>query len=112
LQLRKQEVPYIGHLLSLDGLKPDPDKVKAILKLPTPTNKQSLQILLKMITYLGKFLPGLSDVTEPFRRLLDRDVEWHWDDAHKTALTHVKQLITREPVLRYFDNFKEVTLPV
>lgn len=30
LQLRKQEVPYIGHLLTPDGLRPDPNKVKAI----------------------------------------------------------------------------------
>ena len=110
LQLRKQEVPYIGHLLCPDGLRPDPNKVKAILKMPTPADKQSLQRLLGMITYLGKFLPHLSDVTEPLRRLLDRDVEWHWDDAHEAALNQVKQLITREPVLRYFDNTKEVTL--
>ena len=67
--------------------------------------------LLGMITYLGKFLPHLSDVTEPLSvRLLDRDVEWHWDDGHEAALNQVKQLITREPVLRYFDNNKEVTL--
>ena len=102
-------MPYIGHLLTLDGLKPDPNKVKAILEMPTPTEKQSLQRLLGMITYLAKFLPNLSDVTEPLRRLLDRDVEWHWDDVHENALTQVKQLITREPVLRYFDNTKEVT---
>ena len=63
-----------------------------------------------MITYLGKCLPHLFDVTEPLRRLLDRDVEWHWDDAHEAALNQVKQPITRDPVLRYFDNTKEVTL--
>ena len=110
LQLRKQEVPYIGHLLTQDGLKPDPNKVKAILEMPNPTEKPSLQRLLGMITYLAKFLPNLSDVTEPLRRLLDRAMEWHWDDVHENALTRVKQLITREPVLRYFDNTKEVTL--
>ena len=110
LQLRKQGVPYIVHLLTQDGLKPDPHKVKAILEMPTPTEKQSLQRLLGMITYLAKFLPNLSDVTEPLRRLLDRDVEWHWDDVHENALTQVKQLITREPVLRYFDNTKVFTL--
>ena len=66
--------------------------------MPTPTEKQSLQRLLGMITYLAKFLPNLSDVTEPLRRLLDRDVEWHWDHVHENALTQVKKLITREPV--------------
>jgi len=77
LQLRKQEVPYNGHLLTPDGLKPDSNKVKAILEMPTPTEKQSLQRLLGMITYLAKFLPNLSGATEPLRRLLDRDVGWH-----------------------------------
>ena len=78
--------------------------------MPTPTEKQSQQRLLDIITYLAKFLPNLSDVTEPLRCLQDRDVEWHWDDVHENALTQVKQLITREPVLRYFHNTKEVTL--
>jgi len=63
-----------------------------------------------MITYHGKFLLYLSDVTEPLRCLLDRDMEKHWDDAHEIALNHVKQLITREPVPNYFGNTKEVTL--
>ena len=71
LQLRKQEVLYIGHLLTPAGLKPDSNKVKAILEMPTPTEKQSLQSLLGMITYLAKFLPNFSDVTEPLRCLLD-----------------------------------------
>ena len=64
LPLRKQEVPYIRQFLTPDGFKPDPNKVKAIIEMPNPTEKQSLQRLLGMITYLAKFLPNLSDVTE------------------------------------------------
>ena len=78
--------------------------------MPTPAEKQSLQRLLGMITYLAKFLPNLSDVTEASRHLLDKDVLWQWDDTHENALNQVKQLITREAVLRYFDSAKEVTL--
>lgn len=65
-----------------------------------------------MITYLEKFLPNLSDVTEPLTRILDRDVEWQWDicNTHQNSLNQVKQLIRREPVLRYFDKAEEVTL--
>ena len=51
IQLRKHEVPYIGHLLTPDGLKPDSNKVKAILEMSTPTEKQSLHRLLGIITY-------------------------------------------------------------
>ena len=110
LQLRKQEVPYIVDVLTPDSLKPDPSKVKAIVAMPNPSGKKALQRLLGMITYLAKFLANLSDVTEPLRRLLDRDVQWHWNDTHKKSWKQVKQLITREPVLKYFDPSKEVTL--
>ena len=102
--------PYIGHVLTPDGLKPDPSKVKAIVAMPTPSDKKALQRLLGMITYLAKFLPNLSDVTEPLRRLLDKHVQWHWNDTHEKSWKQVKQLITREPVLKYFDPNKEVTL--
>ena len=110
LQLRKQEVPYISHVLTPDGLKPDPSKVKAIVAMPTPSGKKALQRPLRMITYLAKFLPNLSDVIEPLRRLLDKDVQWHWNDTQEKSWKQVKQLITREPVLKYFDPSKEVTL--
>ena len=103
-------MPYIGHVLTPDGLKPDPSKVKAIVAMSTPTDKKALQRLLGTVTYLAKFLPNLSDVTEPLRRLLDKGVQWHWNDPHEKSHKQVKQLITREPVLKYFDPSKEVTL--
>ena len=85
LQLGKQEVPYIGHVLTPDGPKPDPNKVKAIVVMPTRSEKKAVQRLLGMITYLAKSLPNLSDVTKSLRRLLDKDVQWHWNDAHEKS---------------------------
>lgn len=71
---------YIGHVQTPDGLKLDPNKVKAIGAMPTPSNKKAL---LGMITYLAKFLPNLSDLTEPLRRLLDKDVPNGSETIHK-----------------------------
>ena len=78
-------MPYIGHVLTPDGLEPDPNKVKAIVAMPATSDKQALQRLLGMITYLEKSLPNLSDVTKSLRRLLDKDVQWHWNDAHEKS---------------------------
>ena len=77
VRLRLTEVPYIGHLLTADGLKPDPKKVEAILMMPKPTDVKSVKRFLGMANYLSKFLPHLSTVTEPLRRLEDKHVEWH-----------------------------------
>ena len=57
-------MPYIGHVLTPDGLKPDQTKVKAIVAMPTPSDKKALQRLLGMITYFAKFLSNVSNVTE------------------------------------------------
>ena len=83
--------PYIiGHVLTPDALKQDPSKVKATVAMPTPSDKKALQRLLGIITYLAKFLPNLSDVMEPLRRLLDKDVQWHWKDTHEKSWKQVK----------------------
>jgi len=57
------EISYIGHVLSKDGLKPDSEKVRAILEMPEPQDKLVLQRFLGMLQYLAKFIPNLSEVT-------------------------------------------------
>ena len=102
--------PYIGPVLTPDFLKPYSREVKAILAMPTPSDKEVPLRLLGMITYIAKFVPNLSDVTEPLRLLSDKDVQWQWNETHEKSLKHVKQLITMERVLKYFEPSKEVTL--
>jgi len=52
VQLRVNQVKYLGDIVTADGLKPDPDKIKAIIDMPEPQNKQDLQRLLGMVNYL------------------------------------------------------------
>ena len=62
------------------------------------------------MNYLAKFMPRLSEVCEPLRRLLDKDVEWHWLPKHDAAMKDIKALVTAVPVLRYYDVSKPVTI--
>ena len=110
VKLRLTSVPFIGHLLTDKGLAPDPNKVTAIMNMPTPTNVKSLQQLLGMVQYLSKFLPQLSTITEPLCQLGHRDTEWKWSTIHDSAVHKVKDLICKAPVLRYFDPAIELTL--
>ena len=68
------EVTYLGHTLTSKGVKPDPGKAKAITEMQFPQSKQELRTFLGMITYLGKFVPNLSDITTPLRDLLEKDL--------------------------------------
>ena len=52
------------------GLHPLPEKVKAVLRAPTPTNTEKLKSYLGLLTFYSKFLPDLSTVAPPLNRLL------------------------------------------
>ena len=67
LQLRKQEVPFIGHVATGEGLCADPGKVRAITEMPPPPDVAAVRRLLGLVQYLSKFLPHLSDITKPER---------------------------------------------
>ena len=110
LALRVQEVDFMGHLLTAQGLKPDPKKVEAILKLPTPKSKEDIERLNGTVNYLAKFLPRLSHVMEPLRRLTQTGVEWHWDDGEEKAFSEVKHLVTQAPILAYYSADKELVI--
>ena len=97
------EITFLGHHISAEGIRPDPRKTEAIVNMPEPTNVKELQRFLGMITYLGKFIPNLSDLTAPLRTLLEKDVLWTYDKPQKQAVQKLKQMITTSPVLKYYD---------
>ena len=69
MNVKKNEVKFVGHIVNKDGLKPDPDKVKAVEEMPRPTSKKEVLTLLGFINYLLKFFPRLSEVVQPLRDL-------------------------------------------
>ena len=97
-------------MLTDGGLKPDPGKIKAILEMPQPTDVAGVRRLVGFVNYLSKFLPMLSDVCEPLRKLTVKDAEWTWLDVHDQACARIKELVTKAPVLKYYEAEKELTV--
>ena len=71
-----QQVTFIGHLLSSEGVKPDPRKIDAIVNMETPVDVQGVQRLIGMVKYLSKFLSNLSELCQHLRKLTHKDAEW------------------------------------
>ena len=103
MQLRRSSIKFLGHAVTSVGLKPDPEKVKAIRDMKEPSHITELREFIGLVQYLAKFLPNLSDVTEPLRNLTKQDVKWQWSDKESKAFNKTKELLTKEPVLRYYD---------
>lgn len=73
LQFKVAEVRFECHILSAAELKPDPEKVRAIIDIPNPNDVKGIQRLVGFTNYLSKFMLHLSSVCELLRCLLDKD---------------------------------------
>lgn len=111
-EIRKSEVTYVGHRLTSEGLKPDPEKIRAIEKMAKPTFTKDLQTFMGFIQYLSKFMPNMSTVSAPLRTLLEKNIVWHWNEQQKTSFQKLKTMATNTPILQYFDPNKPLTLSV
>lgn len=111
-QFRKNEVNYVGHTFSKDGIKVDKNRVRAIVNMPSPKNREELLTFLGMIEYVGKFIPHLSEVSSVLRNLIKKNTVWLWDANAEMAFKNLKELLIKAPILKYFDVRKPVTLSV
>ena len=57
LQYKVSEVKYMGNIVSESGLKPDAEKPRAIIEMPSPQRKEELQRFLGMVNYFSQFIP-------------------------------------------------------
>ena len=101
--IAKSSLTYLGHLVTGDGVRPDPKKLDAIAAFPTPTNVEELRRALGLFTYLSRFLPEMATVAAPLRSLQRSSTAWTWDEAQQTTFSELQLLAASAPCLAYFD---------
>ena len=98
------QLPFIGHLSTNEGLKPDPQKVEAICNMPKPEDVQDVQRFVNTVKYLSRFLEDLSDMSEPLRGLNHRGAPWGWSQEQEEAFTKIKKAVSM--LARGNENFR------
>ncbi len=68
-EFAKKEIMFVSHRISANGIKPDPNNIKAIQQLPQPTCMEDVWHLMGMANCLAKFMPQLATITTPLREL-------------------------------------------
>ena len=111
-QVKMNRVKFFGLICEEGGVRPDPEKVEAFQKLDHPTNEEQLHRFQGLATYLGPFIPILSQKTDDLRKLIKKNAIFEWLPAHQKAFEAIKDTITGETKLAYFDTTKDVTLQV
>ena len=110
LELRKEAITFRGHRITKNGLEVDPEKIKAVQQMATPTNLSELRIFIGMVNYMAKFLPDLAAMMKPLTNLTKRNMPWNWSTAEQKAFDVIKSKLTSAPVLTFYDTNKALTL--
>jgi hypothetical protein len=89
----------LGFVVSKDGIRVDPLKVKAILALPPPNNLTQLQSLQGKENFLRRFICNYAEITKGFMRLLQKDAPFIWDETAQCSFDALKHALTNTPLL-------------
>ena len=102
-EFRKKSLIFLGHVVSGEGIQPDPDKTSAIQNMPAPKNVPELRRFLGMTNQMGKFSSQLGEMTQPLRELLSANKAWVWGPSQEEAVTKIKRELSRPTVLALYD---------
>ena len=115
----KDEVEYLGYVLTRTGIKPQSKKIQAILALSPPTNVKLLRRFLGMVQYYRDMWQNRSEMLAPLTDLVAECGEtkvtrksgktkkaWYWSEIHQQAFDKVKQALARDVMLAYPDYSK------
>ena len=90
-QLMKKEVRFLGQLISKEGLRIDPNRKDAILKLQAPKTVKQLQ---NALNYNRSYIKDFGKISIPLYKLLQKKARFNWDEACQQAFEDLKTAIT------------------
>ncbi|RXN13010.1 GTPase IMAP family member 8-like protein [Labeo rohita] len=106
-KLSKRKVHFLGHIISAEGISPDPMKTAAIRNMTEPSNVSELRSFLGMVNQLGRFIPQLADKDKALRDLLSKKNCWIWGMEQAKAFQTLKDSLSSPPVLAIYDTNRD-----
>ncbi|CEP09032.1 hypothetical protein, partial, partial [Parasitella parasitica] len=97
----QEEVKFLGFLVSSEGIRSNPDKVKVVKDWQPPVNKKGLLRFLGFAVFYHRFIDSLSTKAKPLYDLLKKDTEYVWSKEAQQAFDRIKQELVSLPTLAY-----------
>ena len=93
------KISFADHVLSKDGILPDPNKITAIQKIQTPALFTEVKSFLGMTNFCNYCIPNYSTITEPLRNLTRKDIRFTWNTHHQEAFNTLKSSLRNEATM-------------
>lgn len=99
-----KEVAFLGHIITPNGIKPNPEKIKAIQAYPLPKSVKEIRAFLGLIGYYRRFIQNFAKVVQPFTKCLKKGAKIDQNNGdYLQAFHNCKELIMNAPILTYPD---------
>ena len=99
--LLKQEVLFLGHIVSGSGVQPNPQLISTVKEWKVPVTVCQIQQFLGLCNYYRRFIYQFSDVASPLTRLTQKDTEFEWNAECQVAFDGLKAALCDAPILAY-----------
>jgi hypothetical protein len=86
-------VEYLGHIVTRDGVKPDPRKVQAIQKYPVPRNVRDVKSFIGLTSYYRRHVLNFAETARPLTSLTKKDVVFEWKEEQQRAFDNLKHIL-------------------
>ncbi|XP_070056720.1 uncharacterized protein [Nicotiana tomentosiformis] len=91
-------VAFLGHIVSGEGSKVDPKKIKAVQSWPRPSSATEIQSFLSLASYYRRFIEGFSSIASPLTKLIQKGAPFRWSDECEERFQKLKTALTTTPV--------------
>ena len=88
------------------GVRPDPEKIKAITDWTVPVDAKGLRKVLGLAAYLHKYSRNYAEMTVHLSRLLKKTEKWSWDAIFQLPFEGIKQSLMQLPILAIADQHR------
>jgi len=97
-EFMRREVNYQRHIISEEGIKPDPKKTSCLTNFPVLHNPSEVKSFLGLAGYYRKFFKDFSQISKPLTTLLKKEVRFEWTDMCQHSFETLKGALTTEPI--------------
>ena len=106
----KQELHYLGHILTTEGIRPQAEKVKAISEMKAPRNARGVREFLGTVGYYRKFILKFADAARPLTQLTRKAAKFVWENECQLGYDYLRECLISAPILKYPDPQKRYVL--
>jgi hypothetical protein len=106
----RKEINYLGHVISENGVAPDPSKIEKVKNYPRPTDIKGIQAFLGFAGYYRRFIKCFAEIAKPLSKLTRKEEKFVWGTEQQLAFEELRDKLISAPILQHPNFEKEFVI--